>query len=146
MTEFAAPLEFVPVGPFIPHDTFSTDGHILSRGLLEVELADEYAGKSGYYDFTDPHDVRYLTLNLYAVAPDHENGCGRVLLDGCTTVTQVRADCPDAKVKQVLIHLLDRLEEDYLVDVTAVEPEPLAKFLRNKLSELSFLSEHDFAD
>jgi hypothetical protein len=145
MSDFAVPSEFVPVGPFIPHDTFSTDGHILSRGLLEIELSDEYAGKNGYYDFTDPNDVRYLTLNIYAVAPEHENGCGRVLLEGCTTVTQVRADTPDTTVRQLLAHLLDQLEEMHELDVADIDPTYTSQFFRKLLGTLSFLSEHDLA-
>ncbi len=94
-----------------PRDIYSTDGRILQRGTIEVELADEFAGKfDRFYDPTNPADEHYLTLNLYAVVPGHPNGCGRVLIPGCSAVTFVPADTPSYVLKQLLNLLADRLE------------------------------------
>lgn len=93
-----------------PTDIYSVDGHILIRGTFEVELADEGAGRDGFYDPGDPNDERYLTLNVYAVAPDHPNGCGRVLMSNATVVTLTPATSPPRLVKQLVSNAADRLE------------------------------------
>jgi len=95
-----------------PTDTYSIDGHILIRGTFEVELADEGAGKHGaFFDPSDPNDEHYLTLNVYAVAPDHPNGCGRVLLSNASVVTMTPANLADTVVKRLVTNVADRLED-----------------------------------
>lgn len=125
--------------PFQPSDNFSSDGHILQRGLLEVELADEYAGRfDRFYDPTNPQDVHLLTLNVYIVAPDHENGMGRVLIPGCSAVTETPANAPDSVVRDLLKRITDRLET-YGVNIVELDPESPPE-LAWAVEELSFVN------
>lgn len=110
-----------------PIDVISTDGHLLTRGAFEVELADEGAGRFGiYFDPTDPKDEHYLTLNIYAVSPDHPNGCGRILLNNATIVTMTPVNTADAIIKRLITEVADRLESaglDPYLDLAAENPD-----------------------
>lgn len=132
-----ATAQLTPV--FRPTDSYSSDGHILQRGLLEVELADEYAGRfDRFYDPTNPSDVHVLTLNVYIVAPDHPNRMGRVLIPDCTAITETPADTAEPVVRALLKNLADRIEK-YGVNIVELDPESPPE-LAWAVQELSFVN------
>jgi hypothetical protein len=139
MTPLAMPVTVEESRMRRPLDLFSTDGHILTRGGFEIELADEGAGKFGaYFDPGDPADEHYLTLNIYAVAPDHPNGCGRVLLPNATIITMAPARSSDDIVRRLVTLVANRLEAAGLSpyrDLVADRPD-----IREVLVEFAGLS------